>query len=81
MKYALISTIDTEKPYRFCETADVKFNVTEPALFWVECDDNITPYTHKYTDEGFVELPPRPPYVPPVIPQVGNTSKDTPTVL
>jgi hypothetical protein len=56
MKYALISTIDVEQPYRFCEVSDVKFNVTEPALFWVECTDDISPLTHKYTDEGFVEL-------------------------
>lgn len=60
MKYALISTIDVEKPYRFCETADFNFPVTEPALFWVELkaeEQNITPQTHKYTDEGFVEIP------------------------
>ena len=58
MKHALISTIDVEQPYRFCETAEVKFAVTEPALFWVECGDDVTPMTHKYTDKGFVELPP-----------------------
>ena len=60
MKYALISTIDVEKPYRFCETSEFRFPVTEPALFWVECEANVTPQTHKYTDEGFVELPPLP---------------------
>ena len=53
MRYALISTIDVEQPYRFCETSDFKFSVTEPALFWIECEDNITPKTHKYTDNGF----------------------------
>jgi hypothetical protein len=57
MKYALISTIDVEKPYRFCEVSEFRFSVTEPALFWVECEANVTPQTHKYTDEGFVELP------------------------
>ena len=55
--FALISTIDVEKPYRFCETAEVPFPVTEPALFWVDCPEGVTPRTHKYTDQGFVELP------------------------
>jgi hypothetical protein len=80
MKYALISTIDVEQPYRFCEVSDVKFNVTEPALFWVKCTDDITPLTHKYTDEGFVELPkierkPRP------TSSTENSDNNTPTVL
>lgn len=55
--FALISTIDVEKPYRFCETSEVKFPVTEPALFWVECGDNISPATHKYDGENFVSTP------------------------
>ena len=76
MKYALISTIDVEKPYRFCETSEVKFPVTEPALFWVECGDDISPATHKYTDNGFEELP------PPTPQEESNTQSDiTPTVL
>ena len=57
MKYALISTIDVEQPYRFCETSDFKFYVTEPALFWVECPEDVNPTTHKYTDQGFEPLP------------------------
>ena len=56
MKYALISTIDVEQPYRFCEISEFKFNVAEPQLFWVDCPENATPETHTYTDQGFVEI-------------------------
>ena len=55
--YALISTIDVEQPYRFCEVAEVKFAVTEPALFWVDCPKGVTPQTHKWDGVKFVELP------------------------
>jgi hypothetical protein len=76
--FALISTIDGEKPYRFCETSEVKFPVTEPALFWVECGDNISPATHKYTDSGFEELPP-----PVTVPNTPATTQGNnfPTVM
>ena len=55
--YALISTIDVEQPYRFCETSEVKFPVTEPVLFWVDCPAGVSPETHKWDGDKFVEIP------------------------
>jgi hypothetical protein len=55
--YALISTIDLEQPYRFCETSEVKFAVTEPALFWVDCSAGVSPATHTWDGAQFVEIP------------------------
>jgi hypothetical protein len=59
--FALISTIDAEQPYRFCETSEIKFPVTEPALFWVDCPENVAPHTHKWDGIKFTEIPPAPP--------------------
>ena len=63
MKYALITTFEAEQPYRFCEVLDQKIEGDFPGVIWVEMPDElqVTPQTHKYTDEGFVELPPPPP--------------------
>jgi hypothetical protein len=55
--FALISTIDAEQPYRFCETAEVVFPVTEPALFWVPCPDDVSPITHTWDGTQFVLIP------------------------
>lgn len=55
--FALISTIDVEQPYRFCETAETVFPVTEPALFWVPCPDDVSPTTHKWDGSQFVLIP------------------------
>lgn len=52
--FALISTVDFEKPYRFCEVSSVKFAVTEPALFWVDCPEEVTPQTHKWNGSEFI---------------------------
>jgi hypothetical protein len=54
--FALISTIDVEQPYRFCETAEVQFPVTEPALFWVNCPAGVTPETHTWDGTQFLEI-------------------------
>lgn len=63
--FALISTIDVEQPYRFCEVSEVQFAVTEPALFWVDCPAGITPQTHKWDGVQFVEIPAPAPVEPP----------------
>jgi hypothetical protein len=55
--FALISTIDVEQPYRFCETTEVQFPVTEPALFWVTCPAGVTPETHTWDGSQFIEIP------------------------
>jgi hypothetical protein len=57
MAFALISTIDVEQPYRFCEVSEAPFLVTEPALFWVPCPEGVTPETHKWDGAQFVALP------------------------
>lgn len=56
LMFALISTIDAEQPYRFCETSEVQFSVTQPALFWVDCPAGVTPQTHKWDGTQFVEI-------------------------
>jgi hypothetical protein len=55
--FALISTIDVEQPYRFCEVSQVQFPVTEPVLFWVTCPEGVTPETHKWDGTKFVPIP------------------------
>jgi hypothetical protein len=55
--FALISTIDVEQPYRFCEVSQVQFPVTEPALFWVACPEGVTPETYKWDGTQFVLIP------------------------
>jgi len=84
MKYALITTFDVEQPYSFREVLLEKIEGNFNGVIWVELPDDseITPQTHKYTEEGFVELPPRPPRkirIP--VDPVECTSTEQPTVL
>lgn len=75
--FALISTIDVEQPYRFCETAEVVFPVTEPALFWVPCPDDVSPITHTWDGTQFVLIPiPEPVSIP-----TSPSSPTEPTVV
>ena len=85
MKFALITTFEAEQPYRFCEVLDQKIEGDFPEVIWVELSDDstVTPQTHKYTDEGFVELPPPAPMSErrtPVDP-AECTNTEQPTVL
>jgi hypothetical protein len=85
MKYALITTFEAEQPYRFCEVLDQKIEGDFPGVIWAEIPDElqVTPQTHKYTDEGFVELPPPPPPKPrlePINPAVCTNTEEA-TVL
>jgi len=59
MKYALITTFESEQPYRFCEVLDQKIEGDFPGVIWVEIPDDlqVAPKTHRYTGEGFVECP------------------------
>ena len=59
MKYALITTFETTEPYFFREILDEKIEGDFAGVIWVELpeDSLITPKTHKYTGESFVEIP------------------------
>jgi len=72
--FALISIIDVEQPYRFCEISEEKFLVAEGSLFWVNCPEGVTPETHKWDGSQFVELP-----IPAPAPENSNTT--TPIVV
>ena len=78
--YALISTIDVEQPYRFCEISEVKFAVTEPALFWVDCPEGVSPTTHKWDGAQFEEIPLPALSAAEVVPALSSSSA-TPTIL
>ena len=54
--FALISTFETEQPFRFCEVAVEQFPVTEGVLFWVDCPEGVTPQTHKWNGIEFIEI-------------------------
>ena len=85
MKYALITTFDVEQPYSFREVLPEKIQGDFPGVFWVEITDDleITPKTHRYTDNGFEELPPLPAPVERLITvnPAECTNTEQPTVL
>jgi hypothetical protein len=84
MKYALITTFDVEQPYSFREVLPEKIQGDFPGVFWVEITDDleITPKTHRYTDNGFEKLPERPPRVIPTpVNPAECTNTEQPTVL
>lgn len=60
MKYALITTFEAEQPYCFREVLEQRIEGDFEGVIWVELPDGspISPRTHKYTSEGFVEIPP-----------------------
>jgi len=84
MKYALITTFDVEQPYSFREVLSEKIQGDFNGVIWIELPDDseITPQTHKYTDNGFEKLPEPPPRVIPTpVDPAACTNTDQPTVL
>lgn len=52
-----------------CDIAPQSFDVAPP-LYWVDCDDAIFPYQHKYVDGSFIDYTPEP------MPQLPKPSKE-----
>lgn len=57
MKRALIEIATN----RFCQVAAKDFPVSETALRWIDCADDVAPETHDFDGQNFVAKPPPPP--------------------
>jgi len=84
MKYALITTFDIEQPYSFREVLLEKIEGDFNGVIWVELPDDseITPDSHRYTENGFEKLPePSPSVISISIDPSECTNTEQPTVL
>lgn len=71
MKKALISTIETReyfdgsKGYRVAQVEENTFPVSEPELYWIDCDDNVVQddYYFDTTTNIILAIPIEPPKI------------------
>jgi hypothetical protein len=88
MKKALISTIepreyfDGSKGYRVAQVEENTFSVTEPDLYWIDCDDNVVQdiFYFDTTTNTILPIPVMPPKIQASIAENQPTTNGTQTI-